>query len=300
MIEPVRDARLIHQMLVQHGYQVEDIRILIDGFDHEFFGANHPIRENILSSLDWLVHEARSTDYRFFHFSGHGQRFLSERGLGKQARRVVPPEDASPNDTELWAQTHDESGVGRIKKQTVRKDELEYYEEAILTRTSYDPKERGKILHRHPGAESEVFGASNRMQANDNSIKLLGDGFRGKINYPVVQGGNQSKIEPPSQLQPGFFFQVSDLFGLIVSQIKAEIEASKDDSMVTMYEKLPSEELALDGIKAEASTWAACHQRQLAAQSYTSRCGLLTQAFTEALGNHPANTPTIEAFFNTV
>ncbi|KAG8741168.1 hypothetical protein FRC10_003213 [Ceratobasidium sp. 414] len=61
------------------------------------------------------------------------------------------------------------------------------------------------------------------------------------------------------------------------------------EETITIYEDLPPEEVAMDQIKANAYTWAACHQRQGAhPHPIHWKSGLLTSAsnvFTEALNN---------------
>ncbi|KAG9078713.1 hypothetical protein FRC06_008212, partial [Ceratobasidium sp. 370] len=193
--------------------------------------------------LDWLVHGARSTDYRFFHFSGHGQRFLSKPGQGKQARRVVPVEHAPSGDTESWAKTHDKTGVGRILQQVVEKDDLEYYEEAILSRTSFDPLDRGKILNRVTDRELNrkfaelpsgcrltcVMDCCASGRIINNGIKLLGDGFRGPADPSVVQVP-ASKITKSTALNPGILARSRNLFGFWGSQKETSPQITTEES----------------------------------------------------------------------
>ncbi|CAE6497580.1 unnamed protein product [Rhizoctonia solani] len=133
------DALKIYKMLLKSGYQETDIRILCEGFDDD----NSPTKKNITSSLDWLVYGARSGDYRYFHFSGHGEAFKSTRKEGKEAR-IIPGGEVKRklDDTEVvplnTLHTDKEGNVAdkpsqRIRSQTIASNELTYYSEAILT-----------------------------------------------------------------------------------------------------------------------------------------------------------------------
>ncbi|KAG8684014.1 hypothetical protein FRC08_013945 [Ceratobasidium sp. 394] len=126
MPSTVRDAKLMHQTLVQRGYDPANIRILADGF--RFNGVTDPTRENIMDSLDWLVAGVEPGDYRFFHFSGHGVRVASEKGKGKEARKVYEGTRPKSDDTERWPFFW-KSPSDRVLGQSLKPSELVYYNE---------------------------------------------------------------------------------------------------------------------------------------------------------------------------
>ncbi|KAF7727017.1 Ca(2+)-dependent cysteine protease [Apophysomyces ossiformis] len=60
-----------------YGFKEEDMVILTDDqTDPKFI----PTRVNILSAMQWLVHDAQPNDSFFFHYSGHGGRVVDVSG----------------------------------------------------------------------------------------------------------------------------------------------------------------------------------------------------------------------------
>ncbi|KAG8738384.1 hypothetical protein FRC12_016772 [Ceratobasidium sp. 428] len=206
-------------MLIRFGYEKQNIRILSDVCGG-FHGLADPTRENIFSSLDWLASDTAPGDYRFFHFSGHGERILQDKdhGQAKQARRVVTDrslrEPGALFDNEL-----DMKGYGatptRITEQTILTEELAYYNEAIVTRnTELRPGEQGpasRIMdHELNNCLSKLppesiltcvidCCASGRI-LNTNT-KVSGAGFRGRRD-PPVRRPEAPQSPQPSQSQP--------------------------------------------------------------------------------------------------
>ncbi|CAE6465319.1 unnamed protein product [Rhizoctonia solani] len=121
------DILNIYHMLLKHGYEKGNIRILMARAADATRYKCQPTKKNILKGLDWLVQDARKQDYRYFHFSGHGEIF--ESSLGKEAR--VIPEDrknVKRNDTELYGVP---SGGRHVAFQNIRPKDLERYCEAL-------------------------------------------------------------------------------------------------------------------------------------------------------------------------
>ncbi|CAE6419314.1 unnamed protein product [Rhizoctonia solani] len=115
------------------GYDPANIRILADG--DQFGPTNYPTRENIMDSLKWLVASAVPGDYRFFHFSGHGVRRDSEKGKGKESRKVNEGQKPAPRDTERrWMPGV--SAKSRLSSQNIPVKELVYYNEALVAQMS--------------------------------------------------------------------------------------------------------------------------------------------------------------------
>ncbi|CEL56098.1 hypothetical protein RSOLAG1IB_07551 [Rhizoctonia solani AG-1 IB] len=115
------DALRVYRMLLSRGYEKKNIRILVEGLD---LPETSPTKQNILDSLEWLVGGAQPGDYRFFHFSGHGQAYKVEEGQGRKARVVLAPPGASEN-TESPA-TENQSPPPIV-------DRTEFYREGLLT-----------------------------------------------------------------------------------------------------------------------------------------------------------------------
>ncbi|QRV83067.1 VHS domain protein [Ceratobasidium sp. AG-Ba] len=203
------DAMLVHKMLVNHGYDRANIRLLSDVCGG-FRGVADPTRENIFSSLEWLTANTRPGDHRFFHFSGHGERMLREKGSvrSKQARRVIIDSLLSPragsSDTER--STLYTAISARIKEQMIPVEDLAYYNEGIVVRNgelrSGDPGPASRImdheLNDHFSRLPPESVLTVRLQCCAsgriiyNNTKALGYGSRGIGNRPVSSPGYPS------------------------------------------------------------------------------------------------------------
>ncbi|CAE6497568.1 unnamed protein product [Rhizoctonia solani] len=121
--------------IVAQGYAKPNIRILIESMTGE--DRHEPTRPNIIEGLKWLVTGAQENDHRYFHFSGHGDAFETNRATGKIAREIPenPPEwtDARKDDIEHLAPEADQS-VKRNERHsslTIAENELKYYNEGL-------------------------------------------------------------------------------------------------------------------------------------------------------------------------
>ncbi|MBV1879542.1 MAG: caspase family protein [Pseudomonadales bacterium] len=70
LIGPRNDALLLHQVLQQQGFPADNIQLLTE--DHPL--AKPPTRQNILTSLDQVLDNAKQGDFVYLHFSGHGSQ----------------------------------------------------------------------------------------------------------------------------------------------------------------------------------------------------------------------------------
>ncbi|MFN0315705.1 MAG: caspase domain-containing protein, partial [Burkholderiales bacterium] len=64
------DVRLLSDTLLRQGFQQQEITLLND----DIKGAASPTRKNILHALNQLASSAKSGDFVFIHFSGHGSQ----------------------------------------------------------------------------------------------------------------------------------------------------------------------------------------------------------------------------------
>ncbi|KAG8745927.1 hypothetical protein FRC10_006731 [Ceratobasidium sp. 414] len=114
---------LMHKMLVQCGYEEQNIRILCD-YVGGFLELADPTRQNILASLEWLTSNTQPGDHRFFYFSGYGERVLQEEDASR-ARCVRIGDEPEPD-----SRLH---GVGcasdRAVKQNISDMHVAYYHE---------------------------------------------------------------------------------------------------------------------------------------------------------------------------
>ncbi|KAH7320354.1 caspase domain-containing protein [Rhizoctonia solani] len=301
------DVKLIHELLVRSGYERRNIRILCDVCS--FNGRAHPTRENILQSLDWLVAGATEGDYRFLHFSGHGNRVETDSSKGKEGRIVKSgnwPMMPGAWDSEL---SFDMIKSGRVVEQTIAESELVYYNEAIITRISEEDEPElseeeelgsaGKVWDQELNAYLSKLPkgctitcimdccASGRIL--NLSRKLQGSGFRGKptqqtttiqpLMIPSFSSTSYNQENTPSS--PGIVSPTFSSMANIVSTMVNAIPQMVRYARVAMQEGIPERERNMDGIQARIFAWSACHQRQLSWDSDDCTNGLLTQAFTE-------------------
>ncbi|KAI8088655.1 caspase domain-containing protein [Halteromyces radiatus] len=74
----INDVHNIKTFLIeQYGFQEQDMVILTDDQEEARF---KPTRANILSAMQWLVHDAQPNDSFFFHYSGHGGSVVDVSG----------------------------------------------------------------------------------------------------------------------------------------------------------------------------------------------------------------------------
>ncbi|KAG8732294.1 hypothetical protein FRC11_014608 [Ceratobasidium sp. 423] len=127
------DIHLVHKMLVEFGYEPENIRILCDVCPGS--GNSYPTKTNIINGLKWLVKESDLTPnaFRFLHFSGHGVRISSSDQTGPGKR--IKDSDWKPEMTPVTQDSERSSSqmfAGRITTQKVLLDaELKYYNEDL-------------------------------------------------------------------------------------------------------------------------------------------------------------------------
>ena len=65
----INDANNIARFMGEH-FGFREIRLMTD--DTPPNSPNHPIKQNMIQGMNWLVSDAKPGDSFFFHFSGHG------------------------------------------------------------------------------------------------------------------------------------------------------------------------------------------------------------------------------------
>ncbi|CUA68619.1 hypothetical protein RSOLAG22IIIB_07995 [Rhizoctonia solani] len=189
-------------MLLNQGYKKEDIRILIARAPGTTQYKCQPLKKYIMKSLEWLVKGARPTDYRYFHFSGHGEVFaVDENTQGKEARAIPKDVDnAEADDTELHTNP---DAQAQVMIQKIDEAELRYYNEAISAHcpdlcphdepdfnlVEWDneyrirDQELNAIFSKLPeGCRLTcTLDCCHSARLADNNFKLKGAGFRGSI-----------------------------------------------------------------------------------------------------------------------
>ncbi|CAE6509025.1 unnamed protein product [Rhizoctonia solani] len=189
--------------------------------------------------------------------------------------------EAESDDTERYIR---EEPPLRVEAQTTPQSQLTYYKEAIRVLPRYNAETRDEQEWIEDWELNTVFSqlpegctltsvldccASGRMI--NNTIKAGGYGFRGGSNEPTKRS---------------------------MSSVPAAAEGSLVE--ISMPEKLPEVEAAMDRITANAYTWAACHQRQQAApHPHSTGSGHFTWVFTQELDLAPREM-SIEELFNKV
>ncbi|KAF8693815.1 hypothetical protein RHS03_08351, partial [Rhizoctonia solani] len=169
-----------------------------------------------VKSLEWLVRGTRRGDYRYFHFSGHGEIF--EDPSGKLARKI--PEggvDPKEDDSELYG---DQTDKLRVTSQTIDVSELKRYSEALSAYCHDKPphatrefdvvdwqnsyrirdKELNQVFSSLPEGSTLTctIDCCHSGRIANNNFKLLGAGFRGSM----VCDENTGLEQPVSQIPP--------------------------------------------------------------------------------------------------
>lgn len=95
---PANDVRLIRRLLLESGFQPQNIRVLAEGEDAD----SPPTRPAILAALQNLSDEVRRGDFVYLHFSGHGSQQPALRTRGKNVEPDGLDEIFLPQDIGHW------------------------------------------------------------------------------------------------------------------------------------------------------------------------------------------------------
>ncbi|QRV75347.1 ICE-like protease (caspase) p20 domain protein [Ceratobasidium sp. AG-Ba] len=301
----MKDVVMIYNMLLDNGYAKHNIRILVDGL--EDMEGVQPTRDNIVRSLEWLVSGARKSDYRYFHFSGHGALLDSEEGEGKQAFEVPEHGHFKAGDHDLDPSSNNHTQYNRVEIVSPGGRPIRYYKEAIVA--SFKPvKRRGNKPEYYVVYDTELNKTFSKLPEGCRltctldcchsgrmigcNFKLDGAGFRSRKCFASDEGGWAGKYSlgpaqrsDPDELQnlapeprTRFVPLEKSLIPRAKSTLSVFVGALPKVVLATpMTEALPPEEIAMDQIKADMLVWSACHQRQLA---YDYKGGLFTKEFT--------------------
>ncbi|KAG9121594.1 Ca(2+)-dependent cysteine protease [Ceratobasidium sp. 392] len=306
------DVMLVHKMLVRYGYEERNIRILSD-ICGGFRGVADPTRENILSSLEWLTNNTQPGDFRFFHFSGHGERILQEKDTSqaKQARRVRTGRELTlPGDYERYELICEPE---RIMQQTIPERELAYYNEAIVTRYC-EPRfgERGdcssKIMDNELNQHLSNLPPNSTLtcimdccasgRITNSNTKARGAGFRGRPNQQtsMAPSGGPPLVQIPSQDDELEFLSGPSTPSNIVqaatqtlSGVVSTVTSLVSPAQIIMSAEIPVQERQMDHIRARTFVRTGCHQRQESYDSMEYNSGLFTRVFARALDTRHDN-----------
>ncbi|CAE6489023.1 unnamed protein product [Rhizoctonia solani] len=225
------DVLRIYNMLRDQGYQEPNFRILVEGIVSD--DRCTPTKSNIMEGLEWLVQGAQPGDYRYFHFSGHGDAFETTKEVGKEARRIpggrFAPGKDDPERISFGSKKSDQINK-RIKEQEINEGDITYYNEALVTTYSTplheltDPVERENYNRVRDEDLNAVFAKLPEgciitvqltrlwLKANlmlsflrrpdhprYNNLKLLGSGFRGRL----LGSNEETTLQGPLSKLPG-------------------------------------------------------------------------------------------------
>ncbi|CAE6517451.1 unnamed protein product [Rhizoctonia solani] len=226
------DILNIYNVLRNHGYEEENIRVLVSGAADTSQYKCQPTRKNIMKSLDWLVQDAREDDYRYFHFSGHGEIF--ESPSGKMARKI--PNDrisVEEDDTERYG---DPTVKLRVASQTIRVAEIKRYNEA-LSAYCHDKPPRAQT-------KFDLVEWENCYRIRDQELNQifsrLPEGCRltNAVEYP--QGSNSGGyftsafVEAVNDIPKGKLIKVGELFETVNAKV---VDKMKSDMNMNMKNK---------------------------------------------------------------
>lgn len=95
---PANDVRLIRRLLLERGFQPQNIRVLAEGQDSD----SPPTRPAILAAMQNLFNEVKRGDFVYLHFSGHGSQQPALRTRGKNVEPDGLDEIFLPQDIGHW------------------------------------------------------------------------------------------------------------------------------------------------------------------------------------------------------
>ncbi|CAE7208495.1 unnamed protein product [Rhizoctonia solani] len=167
-------------MLLKHGYEQGNIRILVARAGNTTQYKCQPTKKNIMKSLAWLVQGARKGDYRYFHFSGHGEVF--ESSTGKVAREI--PKDRGKGKSRAKPSLTSVQSLKTEVQQQAPQPELEAVHEES---EQHIP---GGWIHASPAVAlvpkcSSEAEAERRAQLQSALWKELGDAIRNGDSMPT-------------------------------------------------------------------------------------------------------------------
>ncbi|KAJ1301836.1 hypothetical protein OPQ81_009064 [Rhizoctonia solani] len=289
------DIKLVHEMLVNFGYEPGNIRILCDVCPGS--GSSYPTKMNILDGLEWLTDNSEMTPgcHRFFHFSGHGTHIPSDKLTAPIQGKLIRDSDWKPEMTPVTRDTERSSSqlhAERIMRQEKPPENvMKYYNEAILTRKDVSDEEEpfNQILDSKLNEYMSKLPedctitctldccASGRMLNLDEKVAGSGwrAGWRGKVSAPTAAGGkttvNQSSIHQ----------SVDQTLSKEVSGLTMNIRPTIQIDTTYELEDIPPEERAMNHVVAKIFSWSASHQRQEAWNDSENQRGLFTRVFTK-------------------
>ncbi|KEP45584.1 ICE-like protease (caspase) p20 domain protein, partial [Rhizoctonia solani 123E] len=253
------DARLMYNMLIDSGYEPQNIRILCDILPDN--KNTHPTVENILNSLTWLTSNVPPGGHRFMHFSGHGiNELVGPNEKGGKLIRIVPKGMILMDDKER--SPYFIRGE-RVSTLSVDESKLGYYYEAIVARNINGDPDLYKALIRDVTLNEYLSKlpenctitvtldccASGRML--NLPTKVAGAGFRGvSEEKPEDQDGTsrgrKNKPVATTSFENSPELEVDPSLGGLMCYIM-------DDSPVAvqpLLETIPDNEKAMNHIKA--------------------------------------------------
>ncbi|CAE6537694.1 unnamed protein product [Rhizoctonia solani] len=191
------DVWRIYNMLRDQGYEASNIRILVEGIIDD--DRYNPSKSNIMRELEWLVEGAQSGDYRYFHFSGHGEAFETKKGIGKITRAIpssrFPTRPDDPERINFQSNPTIQRNVS-VPSQSIPEGEVKYYNEALITSYKMPLHEIKDPMKRQDYNRVRDNCCHSGRMIEDNNLKLLGSGFRGGL----FGSGEQEVQEPLSKL----------------------------------------------------------------------------------------------------
>ncbi|MDI3326587.1 caspase family protein [Pontibacterium granulatum] len=119
LVGPKNDTELAYQVLVERGFQKENITLLSESEK----ASAKPTREQILGELEALVKSAQAGDFYYLHFAGHGSRQPAAATDNTETDGL--DEIFLPSDASEW-----DSYIGAVKN-AITDDEIAGYLDRI-------------------------------------------------------------------------------------------------------------------------------------------------------------------------
>ncbi len=201
---PVHDAEIVHAMLLQRGFDEEDIKQLLTGAQTQ----DLPTRANILSALESLATSVADDDFVYLHFAGHGSRQPAKASDNIETNGL--DEIFLPMDAAQW-----NSSIGSVENAIID-DEIGSYIDRIRDRGAdvwlvFDSCHSGtmtrgaaaipEVKYRRVG--SDLLGIPDSLETGVEANPLPEIATRGYEQGSPHQAASQQKPDPANTAERG-------------------------------------------------------------------------------------------------
>ncbi|SEG26300.1 caspase family protein [Marinobacterium lutimaris] len=200
---PVHDAEIVHGVLLQRGFDEENIEQLVTGIEEQAL----PTRANIIAALEGLAASAQDEDFIYLHFAGHGSRQPARASDNIETNGL--DEIFLPMDADKW-----NSSIGSVENAIID-DEIGAYIDRIRDRGAdvwlvFDSCHSGtmtrgavampEVKYRRVG--SDLLGIPDSLEGSAEANPILEIATRGYEQSSTQQTSSKQPASQQTSSQP--------------------------------------------------------------------------------------------------